>query len=70
MRVETVSEADRRRESDLRGALRNDTRPDEQKEAKPLPEGSVPADSAVDYQLTRAVDVLKAISLYSNKAAP
>ncbi len=70
LRVETVSEADRRRESDLRGALRNDTRPDEQKEAKPLPEGSVPADSAVDYQLTRAVDVLKAISLYSNKAAP
>jgi carboxyl-terminal processing protease len=70
LRVETVSEADRRRESDLRGALRNDTRPEEQKEAKPAPEGSVPTDSAVDYQMTRAVDVLKAISLYNNKAAP
>jgi carboxyl-terminal processing protease len=70
LRVETVAETDRRREADLRGALRNDTRPAEQKEAKPAPEGSVPGDTAVDYQLTRAVDVLKAIALYSNKAAP
>jgi carboxyl-terminal processing protease len=70
LRVETVAETDRRREADLRGALRNDTRPEEQKEAKPAPEGSVPGDTAVDYQLTRAVDVLKAIALYSNKAAP
>lgn len=73
LRLEAVSEEDRRRESDLRGALRNDTRPaDGQKPApavKPAEEGSVPQDSAVDYQLTRAVDVLKAISLYTNKAA-
>ncbi len=30
----------------------------------------MPQDAAVDYQLTRAVDVLKAIALYNNKAAP
>ena len=73
LRLEPVSEEDRRREADLKGALRNDTRPaDTQKPApaaKPVEEGTVPQDSAVDYQLTRAVDVLKAISLYTNKAA-
>jgi carboxyl-terminal processing protease len=74
LRLEEVSDEDRRREADLRGALRNDTRPIEEPKpapsAKPVEEGTVPQDSAVDYQLTRAVDVLKAISLYNNKAAP
>jgi carboxyl-terminal processing protease len=74
LRLEPVSEEDRRREADLKGALRNDTRPAEPQKpapaAKPAEEGTVPQDSTVDYQLTRAVDVLKAISLYNNKAAP
>ncbi len=71
LRLEPVSEEDRRREADLKGALRNDTVPQKPAPAaKPAEEGTVPQDSTVDYQLTRAVDVLKAISLYNNKAAP
>jgi carboxyl-terminal processing protease len=71
LRLEPVSEEDRRREADLKGALRNDTLPQKPAPAaKPAEEGTVPQDSTVDYQLTRAVDVLKAISLYNNKAAP
>jgi carboxyl-terminal processing protease len=74
LRLEAIAETDRRRESDLRGALRNDTRPATESKpvptAKPADESSVPQESAVDYQLTRAIDVLKAISLYNNRAAP
>ena len=72
LRLTAVSEADRRREADLRGALRNEGKPSEPapQQAVPAPEGSMPADSSIDYQLTRAIDVLKAISLYGNRTAP
>ena len=74
LRLEAITETDRRREADLRGALRNDTRPAPEAKpaptAKPAEDGSAAPELAVDYQLTRAVDVLKAISLYNNRAAP
>ena len=75
LRLEAISEADRRREADLRGALRNDTKPAAPDgkpvpTAKPAEDGTNPQELPVDYQLTRAVDVLKAISLYNNRAAP
>ena len=69
--VEQVATPRRRRESDLRGALRNDNggdaeKPDAKKEnsgeeAKPRPRQ--------DYQLARALDLLNGVALFSNKLA-
>ncbi len=64
-RIETVNEEDRRRERDLRGALRNPdepgsgTRPGEA-EAKPQTSAE-----QKDYQLTRAIDLLRGLALYA-----
>jgi carboxyl-terminal processing protease len=78
-KLETVAEAQRRREADLRGALKNpndkDTPaqptvvvPPKQEEQKPGDDQDapqeVPAQPEQDYQLLRAVDLLRGISLY------
>ena len=75
-KLETVAEGQRRREADLRGALKNPNekeppkpavvpKPDEQKpgEESETPQ-EVPAQPDQDYQLLRAVDLLRGISLY------
>jgi len=63
-RVETLEPVSRRREADLRGALENDNGSDT--------EGSDPAgaetadtDTPQDYQLARAIDLLRGIALFS-----
>ena len=69
--VEQIATPSRRRESDLRGALRNEkedasAKPDAKKEtadeeAKPRPRQ--------DYQLVRALDLLNGVALFSRKLA-
>jgi carboxyl-terminal processing protease len=67
MKLEAVSDSDRRREADLPGAL--DVKP------APVDNGAKPADNQGasstpdDYQLNHALDVLRGITLYSSNAA-
>jgi carboxyl-terminal processing protease len=74
MKLETVSDADRRREADLPGALdvKKATPPESDKVAKPT-DGQVPSaeqqQQQQDFQLNQAVDVLRGITYYSSKAA-
>jgi len=63
-RIEALEPVSRRREADLRGALENDNESDT--------EGSEPAgaetagtDTPQDYQLARAIDLLRGIALFS-----
>jgi carboxyl-terminal processing protease len=79
LRLEAVSEGGRQREADLKGALRNPNAP-----AAPAgpstpvapTNGSNGENAAAvaaevqDYQLTRALDVLRGIALYNNKPTP
>ena len=79
LRLEAISEGGRQREADLRGALRNPNAP-----AAPVGPATpvVPTNGAngenaaavaaevQDYQLTRAIDVLRGITLYNSKPTP
>ncbi|MEM6781087.1 MAG: S41 family peptidase [Pseudomonadota bacterium] len=61
-RLEEFSDSERMREGDLRGALRN-TDPDDPTSNNSSSEDD---DEPVDYQLLRAVDLLRGVTLYSN----
>jgi carboxyl-terminal processing protease len=65
-RIEVVKDASPRREADLRGALDRpaEKTPPEESEA----DGEAAPDTAKDYQLLRAIDLVKGLSLYSNRA--
>ncbi len=74
-RIEPIVVAERRREADLRGALATEedgppgaakTAPAEEPEA--APEGGAEATTVEDYQLSRALDLLRGISLFSARA--
>ncbi|GAB4198364.1 MAG: S41 family peptidase [Thalassobaculales bacterium] len=78
-RLQAVDEAARRREEDLRGALRNTDRggasaapPAAAPAAPQAGAEETPRDRALadDYQLARAIDILRGISLYTGKSAP
>ena len=72
-RVEPIDEIRRRRERDLRGALRNPNAPKD--EGTPAPKAKdgdksdkdQKASPPQDYQLTRAVDLLRGLSLYQTR---
>jgi carboxyl-terminal processing protease len=73
-KLESVEPGVRRREADLRGALRNPNEPSDQEGAKPADseKPAAPADAAAkadekpfDYQLERAIDLIRGISLYN-----
>ena len=69
-RVEVIDENARRREGDLRGALRNPSEGDPQGAAggeANMTEGE-PDERPEDYQLTRALDLLRGVALFGNKA--
>jgi len=81
-RLEAVTEAGRRRERDLRGALHNPNDPDDADPPEttpapapaqtPAPATGASGDAAAaqqpqDYQLMRAVDFLRALALYNPK---
>ena len=68
-RIETVSEQGRRREADLRGALRNDRPGETPEEEKGAADTSDDDATVQDFQLTRAIDLLRGIALYSTRLA-
>lgn len=63
-KVEFVEDEEGRRESDLRGRLENDTATPENRQAK----GTADLD-AQDYQLARAVDLLRGLSFFRQASA-
>jgi carboxyl-terminal processing protease len=73
-RIEKIDQPKRRREADLRGALENDNGEDAQ---EPGGGGNdkVPGDEeagkteAIDYQLVRALDLVRGLSLFSERMA-
>ena len=76
LRLEAVSESGRQREADLRGALRNSNAPASPSVPVAPTNGANSENAAAvaaevqDYQLTRALDVLRGIALYNNKPTP
>jgi len=78
-RIQAVDQGQRRRESDLRGSLANpnqrppaapSTPPSDQPATPPAAEeGQQPPRPGEDYQLVRALDLLRGISLFQSRAA-
>ncbi len=66
--VETLDDDPGRREADLRGRLKNDQAADDDASAAPPPEMGEPPPDGEDYQLSRALDLLRGISLYEGRA--
>jgi len=82
-RIESLNRNQRRRESDLRGALNNGgTNGDEQNQAQPSNSGQVGHQGSgtagrnggqnqrQDFQLQRALDLLRGVALFNKKASP
>ena len=70
-KLEEVTQPQRRRESDLRGALENGNAPSDP-EASDLPEGEAGENGDValeDYQLARAIDLLRGLALYNKRSS-
>ena len=69
-RLEVIDEGGRRREGDLRGALRNPNESDRQggSGADATEPGEGTNERPQDYQLTRALDLLRGLALFDNKA--
>jgi carboxyl-terminal processing protease len=73
-RLQELEQAAGRRESDLRGALRNDTTAPGQRPAAPAAPGTPGTESAAggeppfDYQLARALDLIRGVHLFSQRA--
>ena len=66
-RLEELSDSERLREGDLRGALIN-TDPDDAKKAMPGEDGAEDdEDKMKDYQLLRAVDLLRGVTMYTQR---
>lgn len=65
-RIEVLERARRRQEADLRGALKNENDTDE---ATPEDEEAAEADQPQDYQLSRALDLIRGIALYNAGSA-
>ena len=66
--VETLDDDPGRREADLRGRLKNDQAADGEAAPAPPPEMGEPPADGEDYQLSRALDLLRGISLYEGRA--
>ena len=69
-RLEVIDEGGRRREGDLRGALRNPNESDRKggSGADATKPGEGTDERPQDYQLTRALDLLRGLALFDNKA--
>ena len=81
-KIEPITQPDSRHESDLRGALKNEnapatTQPPTQPQTSKTPppaaapegeEGDGMPDVSQDYQLARAVDLLRGLALYASRS--
>jgi carboxyl-terminal processing protease len=73
-RIETIDQPKRRREADLRGALENDNGEQEEKpgarnDDQVSQDGEDGPKKVVDYQLVRALDLVRGLSLFSERMA-
>ncbi len=73
-RIETIDRPKRRREADLRGALENDNGEQEKKpgarnDDQVSRDGGDGQKKVVDYQLVRALDLVRGLSLFSERMA-
>lgn len=67
--IEPVDDEEGRREADLRGRLENDQKQQADDAAGAVPQdGEAGGTGASDYQLSRALDLLRGISLYEGRA--
>ncbi len=74
VKLEKVDQAERRREADLRGALAN---PDDEPGKKPKadddaeskPDAEATPDKPLDYQLERALDLIRGIAFYNKRVS-
>ncbi|HEX5079781.1 MAG TPA: S41 family peptidase [Geminicoccaceae bacterium] len=64
-RVEAVGDGEARREADLRNRLENDQETDEVSDGSDAPQQG---ESADDYQLARALDLLRGVAMFSSRA--
>jgi carboxyl-terminal processing protease len=84
-KIENMVQAQQRREADLRGALRQDTGSAPPPAAAPIPDaedddgadggdggGKAPGQTppAIDYQLLRAIDLVRGLALYTSRTSP
>lgn len=67
VRIEAIDEDRSRREEDLRGALPDQGEPNAEEEV--LPEEDRPPAAMEDFQLARALDLLRGLALFSARAA-
>jgi len=75
-RIETIARKGERHEADLRGSLKNENPADKKNNVEKKPDSanvdakdSEKAKKAEDYQLLRALDILRGIALFSSKTA-
>jgi carboxyl-terminal processing protease len=66
-KLEKVDAGQIRREADLRGALRNDTLTEQQKQQAKPEAGEEGGEPGFDYQLARAFDLLRGLALFNQK---
>ncbi|MCB9991847.1 MAG: peptidase S41, partial [Rhodospirillales bacterium] len=68
-KIESVN-VQRLRESDLRGALENPNKPDKEEkndQGEDPAELKISQDDVIDYQLSRAIDLIRGVSLYEKR---
>ncbi len=68
-RLEKIDQPQRRREENLRGRLDNTDQPRENESSEDSPTGVVAPGSPQDYQLNRAVDLIRGLALYNKRAS-
>jgi carboxyl-terminal processing protease len=67
--IEELDDTPDRREADLRGRLQNEQDGADREAAVATEGGEPPSDSGQDYQLSRAIDLLRGISLYEGRGS-
>lgn len=65
-KIESLEPQSQRRESDLRGALDKENGKKADEDTKKNGEDTAPAEETVDYQLTRALDLIRGITLFQD----
>ncbi len=68
-RLEKIDQPQRRREENLRGRLDNTDQPRENESSEDSPTGVVAPGSPLDYQLNRAVDLIRGLALYNKRVS-
>ena len=68
-RLKKVESQNRRKESDLRGAIENEQEKDKENSDNKNKDKTSKKDTSEDYQLSRAFDLIMALNLIDNKVS-